>query len=157
MLAKRTVEIDESKFGKMKYNKCRKIEGQWVFGGICREDKTMFLCAVEKRDKETLLPIIKERIARGTTIISDCWSSYKCLSDEGFQHLQVNHSYNFMDPETLVHTQNIESLWWQIKRQLPYTFSRHDQLYLHLAEYMSRQMKRDSSDIFVEFLKDASK
>ena len=29
-----TVEIDESKFGKMKYHCCRPIEGKWVFGGI---------------------------------------------------------------------------------------------------------------------------
>ena len=30
-----TVEIDESKFGKTKFNRGRYIEGQWVFGGIC--------------------------------------------------------------------------------------------------------------------------
>jgi len=29
-----TVEIDESKFGKMKYNQGHYIKGQWVFGGI---------------------------------------------------------------------------------------------------------------------------
>lgn len=34
-----TVEIDESKFGKWKYNWGRIIEGQWVFCGICRETK----------------------------------------------------------------------------------------------------------------------
>ena len=39
----KTVEIDESKFGKNKYNVGRYVEGQWVFGGICREDKKFFL------------------------------------------------------------------------------------------------------------------
>ena len=42
-----TVETDESKFGKTKFNRGRYIEGQWVFGSICR-----------LRDKDTLLPII---------------------------------------------------------------------------------------------------
>ena len=134
----KTVEIDESKFGKNKYNKGRYIEGQWVFGGICCEDRSISLCPVAKRDKEHLLPIIKECIAEGTTIMSDCWATYNCLSDEGFQHLKVNHTYNFVDPKTMAHTQNIENLWWQIKRQLPDTFSRHENLYLHLAEYMWR-------------------
>ena len=38
------VEIDESKFGKRKYYKGRHVEGQWVFGGIARESKKVFLC-----------------------------------------------------------------------------------------------------------------
>ncbi|KAB0801580.1 hypothetical protein PPYR_03766, partial [Photinus pyralis] len=38
-----TVEIDEAKRGKRKYNRGRRIEGQWVFGGIERGSKNCFL------------------------------------------------------------------------------------------------------------------
>ena len=69
----KVVEIDESKFGKRKSHKSHHIEGQWVFRGICHTDRTFFMQPVPYRDKETLIPIIKERIAEGTTIISDCW------------------------------------------------------------------------------------
>ena len=112
----KTVEIDESKFGKRKNNKWRIVDGQWIFGGICRETREMFLVIVPKRDKETLLPIIKSRIRQGTTIISDGWSSYRTLKNEGFTHLVINNSQNFVDPNTGAHTQNIKNLWWQIKR-----------------------------------------
>ena len=60
-----TVEIDESKFGKMKYHRGRKIEGKWVFGGLCRETKACFRLLVESRNKETLLPIIRVQILPG--------------------------------------------------------------------------------------------
>ena len=152
-----TVEINESKFRKRKYNRGRVIEGQWVLGGICRETKEVFLTTVQSRDSDTLIPIIKRRIKAGTTIISDCWRSYDCLSEEDFKHLTVNHSLNFVNPDNGAHTQNIENLWWQIKRKLPETYTRHNQLYLHLAEYLWRNMKRRSNDFFQEFLKDAAK
>ena len=54
------VEIDESKFGKCKYNRGRLIEGQWVLGTICHETIEMFLVTVPSHDKETLISIIKE-------------------------------------------------------------------------------------------------
>lgn len=45
----RTVEIDESKFGKRKYHRGHKVEGQWVFGGIERETGRVFMVPVEDR------------------------------------------------------------------------------------------------------------
>ena len=59
------VEIDESKFGRRKYNKGHKVEGQWVFGGVERGSNKCFLVAVEKRDAKTLTKIIKEWILPG--------------------------------------------------------------------------------------------
>ena len=92
------IETDESKFGKTKFNRGRYIEGQWVFGGICRQ-----------RDKDTLLPFIRAHILPGTCVMSDMWKAYDCLKDEGYTHLTVNHSLNFVDPDTGVHTQCIQN------------------------------------------------
>ena len=83
-----------------------------------------------KRDSTTLIPIIIDKVKNESTIISDCWKSYNVLTELDFKHLTVNHKYNFVDPETLAHTQNIENLWWQIRRQLPETYTKHEQLYL---------------------------
>ncbi|XP_035220542.1 uncharacterized protein LOC118193551, partial [Stegodyphus dumicola] len=102
------VEIDESKFGKRKYNRGRRVNGKWVFGGIERESGKCFSEVVEDRSRETLLEVIRRKILPGTMIISDCWKSYDCLKNEGFQHLSVNHSLNFVEPTTGAHTNNIE-------------------------------------------------
>ena len=155
----KTVEIDESKFGKRKYHRGRIVEGQWVLGGVCREDNTIFLVPIpdNKRDRQTLEPLLIKHIAPGTTIISDCWRAYDNLGAKGFKHLTVNHSLNFVDPSTGAHTNNIESLWWQIKRQLPSTHTRGSEKtwYMHLCEYMYRHSKR-GEPLFEAFVKDAS-
>ena len=70
------VQIDESKFGKRKYHRGHRVEGQWVFGGIEEDLRQSFMAAVDKRDEATLLPLIERHIAKGTTIISDCWKAY---------------------------------------------------------------------------------
>jgi len=77
------VEIDEAKFGKRKYNRGRVVDGNWVLGGICRENKQVFLQVVGKRDKQTLLPIIEKYVEKGKTIMTDCWASYKDLEKMG--------------------------------------------------------------------------
>ena len=69
------VEIDsKSKFGKRKYNRGLHVEGQWVFGDICRETGESFPETVDKRDEKTLIPVILKWIEPSSTIISDCWS-----------------------------------------------------------------------------------
>ena len=69
-----------------------------VFGGICRETKTCFLVPVERRDKDTLLPIIDAHILPGTRVMSDKRKAYDCQQNEGYIHLIVHwYSLNFVD------------------------------------------------------------
>jgi len=58
------VVIDESKFGKRKYNKGHRVQGQWIFGGF-------------GFGSGNLLSIIKNCILPGTLIRSDCSSAYR--------------------------------------------------------------------------------
>lgn len=75
---------------------------------------------VQKRDADTLIPII-ERIARpGSIIHSDQWRAYHSIHQRlQLDHGTVNHSLNFVDPETGVYTQAIEfeSYWVKAKQK----------------------------------------
>ena len=45
--------------------------------------------------------------------------AYSSLNKEGFSHLTVNHSINFVDPATGTHTNTMESTWRALKKSLP--------------------------------------
>ena len=149
----KVVEIDESKFGKRKYHKGRRVDGVWVFGGIERDSKRCFFASVEDRSADTLVSLIKEHIAPGTTIISDCWKAYSSLGKEGYQHLTVNHSLNFVDPDTGAHTNTIESTWRALKRSLPRNGTQKTLYDSYFSQYCVRKsVLLDSPDPFLKFL-----
>lgn len=129
------VEVDESKFGKNKYHRGRPVQGQWVFGGVERDSGKIFLVAVHDRTSATLKSVIKEWVHKDTTIYTDCWKGYNDLDKEGFSHWTVNHSYYFVDPDTGVHTNTVESLWRHVKSNLP-SYNRQSPFKLYLAEYL---------------------
>ena len=121
------VEIDESKFGKRKYNRGHRVEGFWVFGGVERTEQRKFFCVrVPDRTALTLTDLIIKHIAPGSIIHSDCWKAYGEIpnlvvegSDEAaYRHHKVNHSKEFVTEEG-VHTNTIEGMWWGIKRNAP--------------------------------------
>jgi len=89
------VEVNESKFGKRKYNKGRLVDGQWEIGGIFRKTKDVFLaiCSENRRDASTLIDIIKRHVNQESTVITDCWCAYDQLDSDGWQHLTANHQY----------------------------------------------------------------
>ncbi|KAL4148477.1 hypothetical protein QTP88_002710 [Uroleucon formosanum] len=150
------VEIDESLFVRRKNNAGRILPQQWIFGGICRETKACFIISVPDRSEKTLLPIIQRYIRPGSIILSDCWKAYNNLQQVGFKHNTVNHTYNFVDPDTGAHTQHIERLWgsakWGNKKRRG---TNRNFLESYLAEFMWRT-RLGEQDAFETILKDIS-
>lgn len=114
------VEIDETCISKRKYERGRLVSNQkWFFGGVERETGNCFIVPVEMRNASTLLPIIQEFVLPGSIIVSDLWRAYLNIEElpQLYTHLTVNHSLNFVDPESGAHTQTIEGTWMHFKRR----------------------------------------
>ena len=142
------VEIDESKFAKRKYNVGHRVTGGWVFGGREKDDKTkIFMEPVEDRTAQTLLSIIQKWILPGSIIWSDCWKAYGKIPElpEGYKHGTVNHSTNFVNPESGVCTNRIESDWRHAKQHFPSygTVSKHYSGYLSTFIWKRRNSEKD--------------
>ncbi|GBL81146.1 hypothetical protein AVEN_83196-1 [Araneus ventricosus] len=83
----------------------------------------------------------------GSTVLSDCWPSCNGLTAEGYAHYTFNHSKNFKDPVTGVHTNGIEGTWNAIKTDFRTQGTRkvEGQFHTYLAEYMWRRSHRGAS------------
>lgn len=133
------VEVDEAKIGRRKYNRGRIIQGQWVFGAVERISRRIFVIPIKDRSAATLIAIIQKHIAPGTIIHSDCWKGYSSLNELNYTHRTVNHSQNFVNPVTGVHTQNIERLWRDMRGALP-RFGTSEKHYVHyLGEFIFKK------------------
>lgn len=153
------VEKDESKFAKRKYNVGHRIQGGWVFGGREKDDKRkVFMEAVPDRTAVTLLNIIQKWVAPGSIIWSDCWKSYNKIPElpEGYKHATVNHSQNFVDPETGTCTNRIESDWRHAKAEFPRFGTKPDMYSSYLAVFMWKR-KHAGEDLFMQLIRDIAK
>lgn len=132
------VEIDESKFGKRKYNRGHKVEGVWVLGGVERtSERKIFVKVINNRSEKTLLDVISRHVLPGSIIYTDLWKGYYNLKKKmPVRHMTVNHSLNFVDPNTHVHTNTIEGTWNGIKLGVPPRNRSKDSMEGHLLEFI---------------------
>ncbi|KAL1115169.1 hypothetical protein AAG570_007200 [Ranatra chinensis] len=147
----KTVEIYENMFGKRKYNKCKHVEGSWVYGGVERGSNKCFFRIVGEKGKVALMNVIKSTVLPGTTVVSNLWDSYGTLKDEGFRHLTDEHSLFFESPDTGAHTTSIEGIWNALKKKIPRrTVADHFDAYL--GEYLWRRHHSGDEDLMATFL-----
>ena len=152
-----TVEVDESLFTRRKNHQGRVLPQQWVFGGWCRETKESFMYSVPDRSAGTLIPIIQASIRPRTNITSDMWRAcggIAAMQGMVFNHLTVNQTLNFVNPQTGAHTQSVERSWKSAKeRNKRHNGTHRRMLDSYLCEWMWRQRHRNL-DLFDQILAD---
>lgn len=150
------VEIDEAMFGKRKGNVGRPLIQQWIFGGVERGSTKSFFVPVDSRDQVTLIQHLHEWVLPGTTIITDGWAAYKNINREGYHHLTVNHSLNFVNPRTQAHIQTIERTWREVRQSIPKHGRRKYHYHGYLAEFQFQRAHPDAKSRLHYFLKSAA-
>lgn len=102
-------------FSILKYQRGRRPRGErWVLGLFDTQYQPArpYLQLVRRRNAATLLPIIQRKVQPGSVVHTDEWAAYRRMQRAlGLHHRTVNHSVNFVDPVTGVHTQHAESNW----------------------------------------------
>ncbi|XP_068712188.1 uncharacterized protein [Montipora capricornis] len=116
------VKCDESKFNhKAKFNRGRRAADLWVFGVIscATQPARGYYQVVDRRDRETLLPILAQCLQPGSEVHTDDWGAYynltRHLPIHVARHRVVVHADNFVDPVSGIHTQEVESAWANLK------------------------------------------
>lgn len=79
-----------------------------------RDEKGIESHVVEKRYKDTLIPIIKTSVEKGCKAYSDCWRANNSLKDESFQHYTVNNCQHLKADDGTC-TYEIEGVWSLVK------------------------------------------
>lgn len=130
------VEIDETYIGGKEKNKhaSKKIHagrggiGKQAVMGICERKGKVRAFPVSGTDKSRLQSAIVENVKRGSTVFTDCFSSYNNL--KGYEHSAVRHSIGeYVNGK--VHTNGIESFWALLKRGYYGVFHHMSAAHLH--------------------------
>ena len=140
------IKIDESFFGKRR----SKQEQLIVIGAVNADTNEIRLEIIPDREAETLEDFVLSNIEKGSTIVSDSWLGYINLQWLGYDHIAFNHSKG-----QFAHTNQIESLWAEIKgslRRIHGNILTKD-LQLILSEYEARHNHPELFESVESFLK----
>ena len=111
------IELDESYFGgHRKGKRGRGAKGKVAVFGILKRGGKVFVKVVQDTSSDSLLPVIKRKIAPDSLVYTDSYRSYNALDVNDFRHERINHSVLFADGKN--HINGIENFWNQAKRVL---------------------------------------
>ncbi len=148
------VEIDETYLGGSWRNKRKstRIQGskrgrgtskQAVFGILCRSGQ-VWAEVVPNVEANTLMPLLRKQVAKGSIVCSDTFRSYTGVAARGYVHRLVKHDQQEYVDAQGNHINGLEGFWGYLKRKLVAKGGiRRERLPLYLAEYVWRYNHRN--------------
>jgi hypothetical protein len=96
-------------------------------------ERKVHMMVVARRTTAVLVPWIRQNVAAGAQIESDCWRSYHTLR-RWFRHATVNHTLSFKT-SCGVNTNRIEGCWGLFRQKM----TKHHGLSrrIHLTDYVN--------------------
>ncbi len=111
------VEVDESYFGGVRKGKRgRGAAGKTIVFGLLKRGRKVYTIPVADVKRDTLLPVIKEKIKPDSVVYTDGHTVYNALDVSDFSHYKINHSKEFAPSHN--HINGIENFWNQAKRHM---------------------------------------
>lgn len=147
------VEIDETFMGGQSKNKhtSKKVKNerggtmhtQQPVLGMKERDGNIVAIVVPNRNKETILPVIRNVVEQDTVVMTDEYTAYKDLKHD-YNHFRVNHSAKEY-VNAMAHTNGIENFWSHLKRGIDgiYHWCSREHLQSYVDEFTLRFNTRD--------------
>jgi transposase-like protein len=139
------VEADETYIGgkaRFMHKGKRKAKGRGAVGkevvmGLLERHGEVWVGHVADNAKDTLQPIVRERVESGADLFTDGLKSYAGLDDD-YAHQVIDHAEKYVDG--VVHTNGIENFWSLLKRSIRGTYVSVEPF--HLFRYLDEQAYR---------------
>ena len=139
-----TVEADETYVGgKRRGKRGRGAAGKTAVFGVVKRGGSVFAKAVADTKASTVMPLIRDHVEIGSTVMTDEYASYNKSKRAGYKHKTVQHGkkqYVRRGRPEKIHTNTIEGFWSQLKRSVDGTH--HNVSGKHLQKYVDEHVYR---------------
>lgn len=139
-----TVEADETYVGGVRRGRRgRGASGKTPVFGIAKRDGEVFAKAVPNVKASTVMPLIRDHVKIGSTVMTDEFGIYRGSKKAGYKHKTVEHGageYVRRGRPDKIHTNTIEGFWSQLKRSVDGTH--HSVSGKHLQRYVDEHVFR---------------
>ena len=155
------VELDETYIGGRSkgMGKGNYAKNKAIVFGMAQRNGPVIGAVIPKDSQHVIVPIVRQNVAKGTTISTDLHGAYKPLGHIGYTHERVNHQLDEW-VRGIHHTNTLEGFWSHLKRGIRSTHCSVSRQHLqkYVDEFAFRYNNREApAEMFQRLVRQVSK